>query len=95
MERKTDYLLKYVSNETYKKVLNKNHAYTIENLEDSRIDVDLNIRHLIQYGVKNIDGVVLNRLDDLLMPHLKFMKKITEDEDRFTKSGLIDMLENS
>ena len=55
MQRETDYLLKYVTNETYQKILKKNHTYTIENLIDNRVDVDLNIRYLIKLGVKNID----------------------------------------
>ena len=95
MKRETDYLLKYVRNDTYQKMLKKNHDYMIENIVDNRVDVDLNIRYLLRYGVKNIDLVVLERLDDLLLSHNDFIKKINDYEDKLTKSGVIDMLENS
>lgn len=90
-----DYLLKYISNDTYRKVLESNHDYAIEDLIDNRVDVDLNIRYLIHYGVKKIDLVVLERLDDLLLNHNDFIEKIRGYEERLTKSGVIDMFENS
>ena len=95
MKRETDYLLKYVRNDTYQKMLKKNHDYMIENIVDNRVDVDLNIRYLLRYGVKTIDLVGLERLDDLLLSHNDFIKKINDYEDKLTKSGVIDMLENS
>lgn len=95
MKRETDYLLKYIRNDTYQKMLKKNRDYMIENIVDNRVDVDLNIRYLLRYGVKNIDLVVLERLDDLLLSHNDFIKKINDYEDKLTKSGVIDMLENS
>lgn len=95
MKNGTDYLLKYVTNDTYKKVLESNHDYTIEDLIDNRVDVDLNIRYLMHYGIKKIDLVVLERLDDLLLGHNDFIKKIKDYEERLTKSGVIDMFENS
>ena len=48
MNYKIDYLLKYVSNETYKKIINNKGDYILEDLEHSRVDVDLNIRYLIK-----------------------------------------------
>lgn len=95
MKKETDYLLRYISNDTYRKVLESNHDYTIENLIDNCVDVDLNIRYLIHYGVKGIDFVVLERLDDLLLSHHDFIEKIKDYEERLTKSGVIDMFENS
>lgn len=95
LRQETDYLLKYISNDTYQKILNSNHNFTIEDLIDNRVDVDLNIRYLIHYGVKKIDVVVLERLDDLLLNHNNFIKKIKDYEGRLTKSGVIDMFENS
>lgn len=94
-QKEPDYLLKYVSNDTYKKVLANNHIYTIENLIDNRVDVDLNIRYLIKLGVKNIDRVVLGRIDDLLLKNNEFEIKIEEYIEKLTKDSLIDMLENS
>lgn len=95
MYKETDYLLKYVTNETYQKILKKNHTYMIENLIDNRVDVDLNIRYLIKLGVKNIDRVVLERLDDLLLKNNEFESKMNGYINKLTKDGLIDMLDNS
>lgn len=95
MKKATDYLLKYITNDTYKKILESNHDYTIEDLIDNRVDVDLNIRYLIHYGVTKIDFVVLERLDDLLLSHNDFIKKLKDYEEKLTKSGVIDMFENS
>lgn len=95
MNKGTEYLLKYVTNETYKKILKNNHQYTIENLIDNYVDVDLNIRYLIKLGVKNIDLVVMERLDDLLLSNNEFIEKMNEYERNLTKIGLINMLENS
>lgn len=95
MKELPEYLLKYIKNETYNKILKNNGYYIIENLVDNRVDVDLNIRYLIKLGVKNIDIVVLERLDDLLLSNNIFIKKIDKLEEKLTKDGLIDMLENS
>ena len=92
---KPEYLLKYIKNETYNKILKNNGDYIMENLIDNRVDVDLNIRYLIKLGVKNIDIVVLERLDDLLLDNNRFIEKMNEYEEKITKDGLIDMLENS
>lgn len=75
MNYKIDYLLKYISNDTYKKIVDNKGRYILEDLEDNRVDVDLNIRYLIKYGIKNIDNVVYDRLDDLLLSHNDFIKK--------------------
>ena len=95
MEEKPSYLLKYVSNDTYKKVLKYNKYYVIESLVDNKVDVDLNIRYLIKLGVKNIDIVVLERLDDLLLDNNLFISKIDNYVKKLTKEGLVSMLENS
>lgn len=95
MIEKPDYLLKYISNTTYQKVLKNNGDYIIENLIDNRVDVDLNIRYLLKLGLKNIDIVVLERLDDLLLGNSDFIKKMTIYEEKLTKDDLINMLENS
>lgn len=95
MKELPEYLLKYIKNETYNKILKSNGDYIIENLVDNRVDVDLNIRYLIRLGVNNIDIVVLERLDDLMLNNNIFIKKYDELERKLTKDGLIDMLENS
>ena len=95
MIERPEYLLKYINNLTYKKVLDNNVDYIIESLVVNRVDVDLNIRYLLKLGVKNIDVVVLERLDDLLLETNRFIKKMNNYEKKLTKDGLIDMLENS
>ena len=90
-----EYLLKYISNDTYKKVLIMNNDYILESLVDNRVDVDLNIRYLLRLGINNIDMVVLERLDDLLLGNNRFIKKMDELEEQLTKEGLINMLDNS
>ena len=95
MQEEAQYLLKYVSNDTYKKIKIKYKDYMLDDLVDNRVDVDLNIRYLIRLGVKNIDNVVLERLDDLLMSNNIFIKKMNGYIDKLSIEGLIDMMENS
>ena len=95
MQEEAQYLLKYVSNDTYKKIKIKYKDYMLDDLVDNRVDVDLNIRYLIRLGVKNIDNVVLERLDDLLMSNNLFIKKMNGYIDKLSIEGLIDMMENS
>lgn len=95
MKEKPEYLLKYVSNDTYKIILKRYGDYIHENLVNNRVDVDLNIRYLLKLGIKNIDIVVLERLDDLLLDNNLFIKKMNDYVDKLTKDGLINMLENS
>ena len=94
MNYKIDYLLKYVSNETYKKIINNKGDYLLEDLEHNRVDVDLNIRYLIKYGIKNIDNVIYDRLDDLVLSHNSFIKKIEDYEKTLGKDNFISMFEN-
>lgn len=93
MDYKIDYLLKYITNNTYKKIKNKNE-YILDSLEYNRVDVDLNIRYLIKYGIKNIDNVIYDRLEDLTMKHNEFIKKMENYERTLGKDGFIDMIEN-
>ena len=89
-----EYLLKYISNDCYKRIINSNNDYLLDNLKNNYIDVDLNIRYLIKFGIKNIDNVVLDRLDDLIMNHNDFINKINKFEKSLGKDGVINMLEN-
>lgn len=95
MKELPEYLLKYIKNETYNKILKNNGDCIIDNLVDNRVDVDLNIRYLIRLGVKNIDIVVLERLDDLMLSNNIFIRKMDKLEEKLTRNGLVDMLENS
>ncbi|MBR3161534.1 MAG: hypothetical protein IKF19_02230 [Bacilli bacterium] len=94
MDYKIDYLLKYVSNDTYSKIKNSNNDYLLSSLEHSRVDVDLNIRYLIKYGINNIDSVIYERLEDLILSHNEFIKMINKYEISIGKEAFIDMYEN-
>ena len=94
MEYKIDYLLRYISNETYKKILNKKSSYILTLVEDNYIDTDLNIKYLIKYGVKNIDKVVYDSLEELTINHNNYIKKIKEYEKKLSKEEVIILLEN-
>ena len=94
MNYKIDYLLRYVSNDTYKKINNKKSEYILRLAEDNYVDTDLNIRYLIKYGIKNIDKVVYESLEDLTMNHNEYINKIKEYEKNLSKEEVIMLLEN-
>ena len=94
MEYKIDYLLRYVTNDTYKKILNKKSSYILTLVEDNYIDTDLNIKYLIKYGVNNIDKVVYDSLEELTINHNDYIKKIKEYEKKLSKEEVIMLLEN-
>ena len=94
MKKNTEYLLKYISNETYDKILKNTNAYILDNLETNRRDVELNIKYLIKYGIKNIDNVVYDRIEDLTLSHNKFISIMEKYEQSLGKDGFISMIEN-
>ena len=89
-----DYLLRYVSMDTYNKILKNNNNYVLELLKDNYIDVNLNIKYLIKYGVSNMDRVIPSILNDLLLSHKDFENKIKEYEKHLTKEEVIMLIEN-
>lgn len=88
-----DYLLKYVSNDTFKKIKNKS-SYILSNLDKNYVDVDLNIKYLIKYGISNIDEVIYLMLEELTTNHNVFIKSIMEYEKKLTKEKVIALIEN-
>ncbi|MGM9881843.1 MAG: hypothetical protein ACI31S_03255 [Bacilli bacterium] len=94
MNKKIDYLLRYVSNSTYNKILTSSNNYTLELLQNNFVDVNLNIKYLIRYGITNIDKVICSMLLELTEEHSKFTKKIEEYEKKLTKEEVITLLEN-
>lgn len=94
MKKNTEYLSKYISNETYDKILKNTNAYILDNLETNRRDVELNIKYLIKYGIKNIDNVVYDRLEDLTLSHNTFISIMEKYEQSLGKDGFISMIEN-
>ena len=91
---KTDYLLKYMSMDMYNKIINSSNNYILELLQDNFIDVNLNIKYLINYGITNIDRVIYNMIYDLAITHEDFVKKIKDYEKDLTKEEVIMLLEN-
>ncbi len=94
MNYKIEYLLRYISNDTYKKILKNKNSYILKLVEDNYIDTDLNIKYLIKYGVKDIDKVVYDSLEELTMSHNEYLKKIKEYERKLTKEEVIMLLES-
>ena len=94
MNYKIDYLLRYVSNETYKKILKNKSDYVLSLVENNYIDTDLNIKYLIKYGVNDIDKVVYDSLEELTISHNDYLKKIKEYEKKLTKEEVIMLLES-
>ena len=88
-----EYLLRYVSNDTYKKILKKNE-YILNILSDNYVDTDLNIKYLIKYGIKDIDKVVYDMLEDLTISHNDFIKKIKEYERKLSHEEVIMLIES-
>lgn len=94
MNRKIEYLLRYISNDTYKKIIDKKSDYILKLAQDNYVDTDLNIKYLIKYGVKNIDKVVYDSLEDLTISHNEYIKKIKDYEKKLSKEEVIMLLEN-
>lgn len=94
MNYNIEYLLRYISNETYKKILKNKSPYILSLVENNYIDTDLNIKYLIKYGVKNIDKIVYDSLEELTMNHNNYIKKIKEYEKKLSKEEVIMLLDN-
>ena len=94
LREKLEYLLKYISNETLDNILSKKSTYVIDLVIKNRIDVNLNIRYLVKYGIYHIDKVVYDNLEDLTLPHNDFIKKIEELENKTSPNEVIMILEN-
>ncbi len=94
MHKKTDYLLKYMSMDTYNNIINNTNSYVLSLLEDNYIDVNLNINFLIKYGITNIEKVIVNMLGEIVMDNNSFAQKILDYESKLTKEEVITLIEN-
>lgn len=94
MNYNIEYLLRYISNETYKKILKNKSPYVLSLVENNYIDTDLNIKYLIKYGVKNIDKIVYDSLEELTISHNNYLNKIKEYEKKLSKEEVIMLLDN-
>ena len=89
-----DYLLRYVSMDTYNKIINSNNDYVLGLLSDNYIDVNLNIKYLIKSGVSNIDKIVYNNINDFIVSHSEFINVIKNYEKSLSKDEIIMLYEN-
>lgn len=89
-----EYLLRYVSMDTYNKILKDNNEYILDLLKDNYVDVNLNIKYLINYGITNIDRILPNILNDLILSHKDFESKIEDYEKHLSKEEVIMLIEN-
>ena len=89
-----DYLLRYVSMDTYNKIINSNNDYVLGLLSGNYIDVNLNIKYLIKYGVSNIDKIVYNNINDFIVSHSEFINVIKNYEKSLSKDEIIMLYEN-
>jgi len=89
-----DYLLRYISMDTYNKIIKDNNDYILELLKDNYVDVNLNIKYLIKYGISNMDKVIPSIINDLILSNKEFEKKIEEYEKHLTKEEVIMLIEN-
>lgn len=94
MNYNIEYLLRYISNDTYKKILKNKNDYILNLVSENYIDTDLNIKYLIKYGVKDIDKVVYDSLEDLTTSHNSYIKKIKDYEKNLSKEEVIMLLES-
>lgn len=94
MKFNIEYLLRYIDNDTFNKINNKKSEYVLKLAEDNYVDTDLNIKYLIRYGVKNINKVVYDNLEELTMNHNDYINKIKEYEKKLNKEEVIMLLEN-
>ena len=89
-----DYLLRYVSMDTYNKIINSNNDYVLGLLSDNYIDVNINVKYLIKYGVSNIDKIVYNNINDFIVSHSEFINVIKNYEKSLSKDEIIMLYEN-
>lgn len=94
MKDRLDYLLRYVSMDTYNNIIKNTSEYILDLLRDNYIDVNLNIKYLIKYGISNIDKVIYNNINDLVISHNDFIKIINNYEKHLTKEEVITLIEN-
>ena len=92
-EYNIEYLHKYVSNDTMKK-LKELDLYILEDLTHNYVDVDLNIKYLKKYGITNLDSVIPSMIEYLLLSHNDFINKIHNYEKTMNKEEVISLIEN-
>ena len=90
-----DYLLKYISFDSYNKLVHSGNSYVIELFSNNMRNVNLNCQYLIGYGVSNIESVILNKAEDITLDHDLFIDNINTLEKKLSKKDVIALYENA
>lgn len=93
MNNKLTFLLKYISMETYEKIINTKNEYILEEIKNNYRSINLNLAYLTKYGVKFNDKFIYNNLTDLTTESF-YEQKIKELSKNLTKEEIITLLEN-
>lgn len=93
MKRNLNYLLKYISMDSYEKILKEKNSLEKENLIDNYRSVILNLNYLIKYGITLTDNFIYDNLDELTIDSY-FENKIKELEKTLSKKEIIIIIEN-
>ena len=95
MEDKLNYLLKFISYDSYEELIKSNNKYLLELLINNSRNVNLNCLYLIKYGVSNIEKVILTKTEDITKDHDEFIKDIKSLEKELNKKEIIALYENA
>ena len=95
MEDKLNYLLKFISYDSYEELIKSNNKYLLELLINNSRNVKLNCLYLIRYGVSDIEKVILTKTEDITKEHDEFIKDICSLEKELNKKEIIALYENA
>ena len=95
MEDKLNYLLKFISYDSYEELIKSNNKYLLELLINNSRNVNLNCLYLIRYGVSDIEKVILTKTEDITKEHDEFIKDIKSLEKELNKKEIIALYENA
>lgn len=95
MEDRLNYLLKFISYDSYEELIKSNNKYLLELLINNSRNVNLNCLYLIRYGVSDIEKVILTKTEDITKEHDEFIKDICSLEKELNKKEIIALYENA
>ena len=95
MEDRLNYLLKFISYDSYEELIKSNNKYLLELLVNNSRNVNLNCLYLIRYGVSDIEKVILTKTEDITKEHDEFIKDICSLEKELNKKEIIALYENA
>ena len=95
MEDRLNYLLKFISYDSYEELIKSNNKYLLELLVNNSRNVNLNCLYLIRYGVSDIEKVILTKTEDITKEHDEFIKDIKSLEKELNKKEIIALYENA